>query len=174
MLSPFLLRGGAVRRRAHYGEVFCMKIFPLGADRSHFCAMFKDYYKELDCDEDIGHLLDEYVLADYDAELLSIAVAAEDVPCGFVIYQIDGIENEWCLKEGMGTVRELYVVPQYRGRGAGALLMRFAEEQLVVNGARKIYVLPAEGSQGFFLSLGYAEADEYCDETDCNYFYKTL
>ena len=151
-----------------------MKIFPLGADRSHFRALFKDYYEELDCDEDIDHLLDEYVLADFDAELLSIAVAAEDVPCGFVIYQIDGIENEWCLREGMGTIRELYVAPRYRGSGAGSLLMRFAEERLAEAGAHKIYVLPAEGTQGFFIAHGYEEADEYCDETDCNYFYKTL
>ena len=48
-----------------------MKICRLSAaDRKAFCALFAEYYQELGCDEDIDHLLDEYVLADFDAGLL--------------------------------------------------------------------------------------------------------
>ena len=150
-------------------------VAPDGRNRAAFCKLFKDYYSELDCDEDIEHLLDEYVLADYAAGLLSIAVAREgDAACGFVIWQVDARENEWCLKEGMGTVRELYVAPAARQKGMGSALVRYAEGKLAAQGADTLYVLPAEGSQAFFLSLGYAEADEYCEETDCNFFYKQV
>lgn len=142
--------------------------------RAGFCALFKDYYAEMECDEDIDHLLDEYVLADCDAGLLNIAVADEGGLCGFVIYQIDSIENEWCLREGLGTVRELYVTPAMRGRGIGSALLRYAEAQLKERGAQKFYILPAEGTQTFFISRGYEEADEYCEDTDCNFFYKSL
>ncbi len=142
--------------------------------RAAFRAMFKDYYAEMDCDEETDHLLDEYVLADCDAGLLNIAVAEEENPCGFVIYQIDSIENEWCLREGLGTVRELYVVPGKRGRGSGSALMDYAEDELKKGGTPRVYVLPSEGSQAFFISRGYEEADEYCEDTDSNFFYKNL
>lgn len=142
--------------------------------RAAFCALFKEYYDELDCGEDTDHLLDEYVLADFDAQLLKIAVAEEDEVCGFVIYQTDSIENEWCLREGMGTVRELYVRPRFRGKGCGGALLAYAEDRFKDGGVKRVYVLPADGTQGFFISAGYAESDEYCEDTDCNFFYKEL
>ena len=72
-----------------------MKICRLSAaDRKAFCALFAEYYQELGCDEDIDHLLDEYVLADFDAGLLDIAVAQEGgAAFGFVIWQTDRAEN---------------------------------------------------------------------------------
>lgn len=143
-------------------------------NRDSFCALFKDYYEELGCDEDVDHLLDEYVLADCDAGLLRIAVAIDGAACGFVIYQIDSIENEWCLKEGMGTVRELYVSHARRGGGVGTKLMEFAEGQLKEGGAKGLYILPAEGTQAFFISRGYEESDEFCEDMDCNFFYKAI
>ena len=85
---------------------------------------------------EIEHLLDEYVLADYAVGLLSIAVAREgDAACGFVIWQVDARDNEWCLKEGMGTVRELYVAPAARQKGMGSALVRYAEGDLAAQGA---------------------------------------
>ena len=140
-----------------------------------FCGMFADYYAEMECDEDTGHLLDEYVLADYRAGLIKIAAAEEGGRVvGFVIWQVDSPGNEWCLREGLGTVRELYVRPGHRGRGVGSALADYAEDMLLSGGAARVYALPAEGTQGFFLARGYAEADEYCEETDCNFFYKEL
>ena len=109
-----------------------MKICRLSAaDRKAFCALFAEYYQELGCDEDIDHLLDEYVLADFDAGLLDIAVAQEGgAAFGFVIWQPDRAENDWCLREGMGTVRELFVAPSFRGRGTGSALTAFAESDI--------------------------------------------
>ncbi|MDE6613097.1 MAG: hypothetical protein K2K28_00890, partial [Clostridia bacterium] len=69
-----------------------------------FKALFKNYYDELDCGEDIDHLLNEYVLADYLAGLIKIDLLSEDeTAVGFAIYQIDDIDNEWNLKEGWGN-----------------------------------------------------------------------
>ena len=150
-------------------------VAPEGDFGAAFCALFKDYYAELGCDEDVDHLLEEYVLADFSAGLLDIAVAVEDGrACGFVIFQTDSIENEWCLKEGLGTVRELYVIPEERGKGVGGTLCAHAEAALKNRGAVRAYVLPAEGSEAFFLARGYAEEDEWCEETGCNFFYKQL
>ena len=140
-----------------------------------FKALFRAYYDEMDCDEEIDHLLNEYVLADFEAELLDIALAFEGgEACGFVIWQVDGIENEWCLKEGMGDVRELYVIPAERQKGVGSALLSFAEGQLKAAKVKEVYTLPTEGSEAFFLAKDYLEADEFCEETGCNFFYKEL
>ena len=86
------------------------------ATEARFKGMFANYYAELGCDDDAEHLLDEYVLPDMRAGLVNIAVAeAENGPCGFVVWQVDSIENEWCMREGEGTVRELFVEPYMRG-----------------------------------------------------------
>ena len=153
-----------------------MKICRLSAaDRKAFCALFAEYYQELGCDEDIDHLLDEYVLADFDAGLLDIAVAQEGgAAFGFVIWQTDRAENDWCLREGMGTVRELFVAPSFRGRGTSSALTAFAESDIAAAGVAHIYVLPAEGTGSFFIARGYAPSDEWCEDTGCYFFYKKL
>lgn len=142
---------------------------------ARFKEMFANYYAELGCDDDAEHLLDEYVLPDMRAGLVNIAVAeAENEPCGFVVWQGDSIENEWCMREGEGTVRELFVEPYMRGNGVGKNLLSFAEGRIKESGAVRAYVLPSEGSDAFFMLCGYAESDERCDDMDCNFFYKTL
>ena len=106
---------------------------------------------------------------------MDIAVAQEGgAAFGFVIWQTDRAENDWCLREGMGTVRELFVAPSFRGRGTGSALTAFAESDIAAAGVAHIYVLPAEGTGSFFIARGYAPSDEWCEDTGCYFFYKTL
>ncbi len=143
--------------------------------QQEFCALFADYYAELGCDEDTDHLLDEYVIADCKAGLLSVYLLDDDEKTvGFVIFQTDRAENEWCEKEGWGDVRELYVSPSSRGKGLGKFMLLTAEMLLKESGASNCYCLPAEGTEGFFISCGYAESEERCDEMDCAFFIKDI
>ncbi|MDE7265498.1 MAG: GNAT family N-acetyltransferase [Clostridia bacterium] len=139
-----------------------------------FSKLFKDYYEELGCGDDCRHLLDEYVLPDYLAGLISIEIIEDEgAPAGFVIYQIDGIENEWNLKEGFGDVREIYVAPDCRRKGLGKLLLYTAEFKLKEKGAQKSYCLPYEEAVPFFTACGYAKTETYNDELDCFVYEKS-
>lgn len=146
-----------------------LKISPLN-DKTQkiFCELFCRYYEELGCEDDCGHLLEEYVLPDLLAGLIKIELI-EDGPAyaGFIVYQKDDIDNDWNYKEGWGDVREIYILPDFRGKGLGKFLLYTAEMKLRESGADRAYCLPAEGSEGFFLACGYEKTDAYCDDLDC-------
>ena len=151
------------------------KVYPLqDKDKAGFEKLFKEYYAELDCADDTDHLVDEYIIPDLLAGLIKIDLIAEDKElCGFVIYQIDDIVNEWNLKEGWGDIREIYVSPSRRRKGLGKLLLFSAEMKLKEANATKAYCLPFERAVPFFNACGYSKTDEYCEDLDCNIFEKT-
>ena len=140
-----------------------------------FKELFRDYYTELDCEDDPLSLFDEYLLPDLKAGLFEVAVCeTEGKICGFVIFQIDDVINDWNFKEGCGDVRELFVAPYTRGNGVGSALLRFAEARLKDMGADEIYTLPTEESEAFFKKCGYEDTGEYCSEADNKVFGKLI
>lgn len=152
-----------------------MKICEICADGgklfSEFEELFSLYYNELDCEDDPKHLFIEYVAPDLKAGLFNAAAAICDGRAiGFVIYQIDDVLNDWNFKDGWGDVRELYVLPPYRKRGAGKALTEHALFSLKRQGAENIYLLPTEESEKFFIDCGFADSGEYCAEADCKVF----
>ena len=139
-----------------------------------FCDMFKAYYKELGCDDDAQHLIDEYILPDLLAGLLKTDVLYEnDAPAGFVIYQKDDIDNDWNKKEGWGDIREIFIIPPLRRKGYGKFLLYTAEYRLKESGADKAYCLPEERSVPFFTACGYEKTDEYDGDLDAFVYAKT-
>ena len=136
--------------------------------------LFCDYYAELDCEDDPLHLFSEYLLPDLKAGLFEVGVAEADVVCGFVIFQIDDLLNDWNFKEGCSDVRELYVAPSFRRQGIGSALLAFAEKRLAKLGATEVYTLPVEESEKFFIGRGYSDNGEYCPEADNKVFAKLI
>lgn len=151
-----------------------LHVYPLkDTDREIFEKLFREYYAELDCPDDTAHLVDEYIIPDMLAGLLHIDLIADNGDiCGFIIYQIDDIVNDWNLKEGWGDIREIYVSPSFRRKGMGKFLLYSAEMKLKEAGAAKAYCLPYEKAVPFFTACGYLNSNEYCDELDCEVFEK--
>ena len=151
-----------------------LHVYPLkDTDKSVFEKLFCEYYAELGCADDTAHLIDEYILPDMLASLLHIDLIAEDKEiAGFIIYQIDDIDNEWNLKEGCGDIREIYITPSRRRNGLGKFLLYSAEMKLKEAGAKGAYCLPFEGAVPFFVACGYADTEQYCEDLDCNIFEK--
>ncbi|MGN0806682.1 MAG: GNAT family N-acetyltransferase [Candidatus Coproplasma sp.] len=144
-------------------------------DYERFEELFCDYYGELDCEDEPCHLFDEYVLPDLKEDLFSVAVVQDgETLCGFIIYQTDRPENEWCFRQGDGDIREIYVIPSRRKNGVGKSLLKFAEDKLALNGVKSIYVLPTEEVESFFMNCGYADCGDYCAELDNKVFEKAL
>ena len=136
--------------------------------QKEFERLFAEYYTELDCGEDIPHLLEEYILPDLKAGLICIDILKDgETFAGFVIYQKDDIDNEWNFKEGWGDIREIYVIPSLRRQGLGKFLLYTAEMKLREAGAEKSYCLPSDDAEEFFKACGYVRGNEYSEELDC-------
>ena len=151
-----------------------LHVFPLQDDNKEiFAKLFKDYYTELDCADDVNHLIDEYVIPDILAGLIKADLIKDgEDTVGFVIYQIDDINNEWNLKEGWGDIREIYIAPSSRRQGLGKFLLYTAEMKLKEAGAKNAYCLPYEEAVPFFTACGYAETQLYSEELDCPVYEK--
>ena len=151
-----------------------LHVYPLkDTDRKIFDKLFKDYYAELDCADDAAHLVDEYIIPDMLAGLLHIDLIEDGGEiAGFVIYQVDDIDNDWNFKEGWGDIREIYITPSHRRRGLGKFLLFTAEMKLKEAGAQKVYCLPYAGAIAFFTACGYRNSNDYCDDLDCFVFEK--
>lgn len=151
-----------------------LRVYPLkDTDRKKFEALFKDYYAELDCGDDTAHLIDEYIIPDMLAGLLRIDLIDDGGECaGFIIYQIDDINNEWNLREGFGDIRELYISPTFRRKGLGRFLLYSAEMKLKEANTDRAYCLPYADAIPFFVACGYKNTDEYNEEMDCFVFEK--
>ncbi len=145
-----------------------LKISPLNdISKKEFEKLFSAYYSELGCDDDTAHLLDEYIIPDLLAGLISIDVLQDNgTSAGFVIYQTDDIGNDWNFKEGWGDIREIYVIPSLRRQGLGRFLLYTAEMKLRESGADKTYCLPSEDSEGFFTACGYERTEGYNADLD--------
>lgn len=152
-----------------------IKVTPLNDKFTEkFTKLFCDYYAELGCTDDTFHLVDEYILPDLLAGLIKIDILQEgENLAGFVIYQRDEIDNDWNFKEGWGDIREIYIAPEFRGKGYGKFLLYTAEMKLKESGLDRAYCLPNDGAVPFFISCGYAETEEYCEDLDCTVFEKT-
>ena len=158
----------------HFKGVYMVHATPLcDQTQSVFKKLFTDYYAELGCDDDVNHLVDEYIIPDLLSGLIGVDLLKDGESfVGFVVYQIDDIDNEWNFKEGFGDVREIYLSPSSRGKGFGKFLLYSAEMKLKEAGATKAYCLPYEGAAGFFEACGYKDCGEYCEELDCPVYEK--
>ena len=151
-----------------------IKVTPLkDTQKDEFAKLFKDYYAELDCADDTDHLVDEYIIPDMLAGLLHVDLIEDGGQvCGFAVYQIDDIDNEWNFKEGWGDIREIYITPAHRRQGLGKFLLYTAEMKLKEAGAQRAYCLPFAGAIAFFTACGYRNSNEYSEDLDCFVFEK--
>lgn len=151
-----------------------LRIAPIkDTDKQLFEKLFRDYYAELDCEDDCAQLVNDYVIPDVLAGLVCVDLLYDGETCaGFVIYQTDDIVNSWRFKEGWGDVREIYVIPSLRRRGLGRFLLYTAEMKLKESGTEKAYCLPSAGAEGFFRACGYVGTPARCEELDCHVFEK--
>ena len=101
----------------------------------------------------------------------SIAVAfAGEVPAGFVVYQVDSPEADWCKRPGWGLIREFCILPEFRRRGYGTRLAEYAEKRLFEKTDR-LYLTAHDGAGEFWASCGFTDTGED-DPNDCRIFEK--
>jgi GNAT superfamily N-acetyltransferase len=90
---------------------------------------------------------------------------ADDAPKGFIIFQIDTPNSDWCEFEGRGFIRELYVEKKSRMKGYGRILVENAEKKLYALAVPCIY-LTTDDARGFWIKSGYTDTNEVCRAND--------
>lgn len=76
---------------------------------------------------------------------------------GFIDYQTDHPASSWCFHEGWGCIRELYVAPEHRSRGAARALIARAEAAAKRTNAPMLY-LTADDAIPFWEHLGFVRS----------------
>lgn len=82
----------------------------------------------------------------------------ENEPKGFIIYQIDSPESDWCQKEGFGFIREVFVERELRGQGLGRFIVTHVENVLRNKNVNIIYLTSDNGT--FWSKCGYEKTCE--------------
>lgn len=143
------------------------------SDFELFEGLFTAYYQEMGCEDNVPHLLDEYIFPDLAAGLIFCDLLLLDSsPVGFCIYQKDDIDNEWNFWEGKGDIREIYIDPEHRLMGGGSILLFAAETRLKKLGVNEFYCLPTPNSVDFFRRRGYFISDRYSEDMQTYAFTK--
>ena len=84
---------------------------------------------------------------------------------GFINYQVDTPQSDWCEKETWGFIRELYISPALRKKGYGQKLAEHAESKLWALSVPNIY-LTTDDAIEFWLKLGYHDTAEICPQNN--------
>lgn len=96
-------------------------------------------------------------------------------PIGFVMAQIDEIENPLCKREGWGFIREFYIIPTCRRKGFAQQMCKFIENVIYRNGAKDIY-LTADPNLGipFWEAMGYVYSGKIEDANGNRIYEKNI
>ncbi|SHO46779.1 GNAT family N-acetyltransferase [Anaerocolumna xylanovorans] len=124
-----------------------------------FTRYFRDDFKIEITDKKINESCTR--IADFSLSGISTLdfLIVDEKPVGFIYYQIDTPQSNWCEREGWGFIREIYIDPVLRKYGLGARLILHAEEMLYSRGTKNIY-LTSDNNATFWESLGYRNANE--------------
>jgi len=94
-------------------------------------------------------------------------IHVDDLPIGFICYQVDSSKSDWCEKDGYGCIREMYIQKEYRMHGYGKALATHAENELKKLSVPYIYLtadVGVDGAISFWQSVGYADSGEICEK----------
>jgi GNAT superfamily N-acetyltransferase len=146
-----------------------------GSDQTVFENLFLDYFFT-----DYKIILSEAQLIEICGDIIQLVKAGssfldllftDDRPIGFILYQKDSLDNEWCAKEGWGFIREIFVSRCFRKRGYGKHLVTSAEQKLKGLSVPGVYIA-LEDNPDFWLKRGYVETDEIYEKNDGFIFVK--
>lgn len=96
-----------------------------------------------------------------EAQVLDLRLGMDaQTPVGFVLFTKDRKGTDFTEVPGCGTVMELYVVPELRGKGFGTSLVQCAEELLARQDVKGYYICGYQSADGFWEKLGYRDSGE--------------
>ncbi len=129
-------------------------------DLPAFRELLAQYFREelhLPLSDEQADDLAEDIYAEIAAEVPLALAFRRRRPVGFINYQLDHPESSWCFHPGWGCIRELYVMPEHRGKGIARALVYHAARYAKKHGAAVLY-LTADDAIPFWQALGFARS----------------
>lgn len=128
-----------------------------------FHELMNGYYRDGEDSETPQEEIDAFI--SYLFELcgdgrISGCIAWENVPVGFVLWNVDSEDGVFSRKPGYGTILEIGVCPEARGRGIGRILSDFAQSQM---GTDRFYVCAYGPAEKFWEKCGYHFSGELAE-----------
>lgn len=134
------------------------------SDYKDFRGMFREYFiKDLGIDiseEQLESVCTE-IMQQVEKQVMFLDLLTLDGNTkGFINYQVDTPQSDWCEKEGHGFIREVYIEAGIRKRGLGRELITHTEDQFLEQGVASIYLTTAYESKEFWIKCGYKDTGE--------------
>jgi len=152
----------------------------------NYYGWFKECFCHYFIKETKANLTKEYIIEKIvDAEIskgikegwcLIDLVICDDMPVGFIIYQIDSEKSDWNERPGEGFVREFYISEAFRRKGLGSFLLDHVERVLKEMNAKEVYLTSSkdEVSRKFYIKNGYKNENKFNNYNKLEYFSKKL
>lgn len=136
-----------------------LQVLPLSGDTyADFSRMMKAYYQETIPQELPADVIDGYIQNLYRLVLtndLRGGIAADGEVLGFALWEVDASGAVYSELPGYGTILELGIQPEYRGRGYGRQLTEYVQGRLLEEDVIGFYVCADETSREFWEKCGY-------------------
>ena len=120
-----------------------------------FHNLMDAYYREGEDAETPQEEIDGFIQLLYDHCLqgrIQGCVAWDVEPVGFVLWNVDSPEGVFCQKPGFGTILEIGISKEFRGKGFGCELAEFALSQMSVS---QYYVCAYGPAEDFWKKCGF-------------------
>lgn len=132
-------------------------------DYEVFHSLMTPYYREGEDADTPQEQLDgfiRYLFGLCETGTISGAVVWEEKPVGFVLWAMDTAGFPFSNKPGYGTILEIGILPEYRGRGYGRKAAAYAENKM---GNEPKYVCVYGPAEAFWKKCGYRESGEIAE-----------
>ena len=130
------------------------------SDYGVFHLLLTEYYRDgADADtpqEAIDGVI-RYLYDLYTQNAISGCIAWEGEPAGFALWQLDTQDSPFSQRPGWGTILEMGVTPDNRGKGRGRELAEYALTRMDVS---DFYVCAYGPAEGFWVKCGYEDRGE--------------
>ena len=129
-----------------------------------FHQMLSAYYRDGDDAETVQSEIDGFVELLYNLcqedKIMGSFAYDHDIPIGFVLYNLDTPNGAFNQKPGYGTILEIGVSYEFRGRGYGQWLVNHARHQLT---GVDFYVCAYGPAEYFWEKCGFHDSGEIAE-----------
>lgn len=127
-----------------------------------FQTLFKDYFKEFGFNiTEKGFTFMDTDISKHNIQLILLYLEQEAI--GFATFQIDTLDNPWCMNEEAGDIREFYISPKYRLKGYSKHLFQAIKAYFESRQIYDIY-LTSDDSGLFWKKLGFTPTGKVIEE----------